>query len=104
MNVAMSCESKEEMEDVVPPIPSGFSTPRRHQDKRNDFKFSVTPESSRQRLSTSRGRSGTAGLEESPARYSPSKVKAAVRSFADFLHFLVRKRATRGEKREIVDT
>lgn len=27
---------------------------------------------------------------ESPARYSPGKVKEAVRTFADFLRFLVR--------------
>ncbi|CAI5702880.1 unnamed protein product [Peronospora effusa] len=89
----MSCElnhhQDEEMDETVSSIPTTFSTPCRRQDKTRDgFKFSVTPESSRQRLSTSRGRTGTAGLEESPARYSPSKVKAAVRSFADFLHFL----------------
>ncbi|RMX68677.1 hypothetical protein DD238_006583 [Peronospora effusa] len=93
MDVAMSCElnhhQDEEMDETVSSIPTTFSTPCRRQDKTRDgFKFSVTPESSRQRLSTSRGRTGTAGLEESPARYSPSKVKAAVRSFADFLHFL----------------
>ncbi|CAI5738733.1 unnamed protein product [Peronospora destructor] len=75
------------MDDGGSSVRAGFSTPRRRQDKRSDddFKFSVTPESSRRHLSTSRD---PAGLEESPARYSPSKVKAAVRSFADFLHFL----------------
>ncbi|CAH0522730.1 unnamed protein product [Peronospora belbahrii] len=76
-------------ESTRPQVLTGFSTPRYQQEKEsNGFKFSVTPEPSRQRFSTSRGRSTTAGLEESPARYSPSKVKAAVRSFADFLHFL----------------
>lgn len=64
-------------------------TPRRRQKKASGgFEFSVTPEPSCRRLSTSRGRQPVGGLEESPARYSPSKVKAAVRSFADFLHFL----------------
>ncbi|KAF4129414.1 hypothetical protein GN958_ATG21369 [Phytophthora infestans] len=92
-DVAMNGESKheeeDEMGDVVPSIPAGFSTPRRRQKKNNGgFEFSVTPEPSRRRLSTSRGRQSAVGLEESPARYSPSKVKAAVRSFADFLHFL----------------
>ncbi|KAG3118814.1 hypothetical protein PI125_g2553 [Phytophthora idaei] len=90
-DVAMNGESKheDEMVDAVPPMPAGFSTPRRKGKKANGgFEFSVTPEPSRRRLSTSRGRQGAGGLEESPARYSPSKVKAAVRSFADFLHFL----------------
>ncbi|KAG7387408.1 hypothetical protein PHYPSEUDO_014171 [Phytophthora pseudosyringae] len=91
-DVAMGGESKhedEKMGDAVPPMPAGFSTPRRRQQQAGGgFEFSVTPEPSRRRLSTSRGRQPGAGLEESPARYSPSKVKAAVRSFADFLHFL----------------
>ncbi|KUF66790.1 hypothetical protein AM587_10013584 [Phytophthora nicotianae] len=92
-DVTMNGESKHEdeeyMGDIVPSMPAGFSTPRRRQQKANGgFEFSVTPEPSRRRLSTSRGRQSAAGLEESPARYSPSKVKAAVRSFADFLHFL----------------
>lgn len=83
-------EDEQEMGDVVPPMPAGFSTPRRRQQQASgNFEFSVTPEPSRRRLSSSRGRQPPAGLEESPARYSPSKVKAAVRSFADFLHFLV---------------
>eukprot|EP00644_Phytophthora_capsici_P005317 jgi/Phyca11/12837/fgenesh1_pg.PHYCAscaffold_1_\ len=88
-DVAMG-ESKHdegEMGDSVSSMPRGFSTPRRRQ-QAGGFQFSVTPEPSRRRLSTSRGRQSAAGLEESPARYSPSKVKAAVRSFADFLHFL----------------
>ncbi|KAL3674172.1 hypothetical protein V7S43_000133 [Phytophthora oleae] len=76
-----------EMGGSVASMPAGFSTPRRRQ-QAGGFQFSVTPEPSRRRLSTSRGRQSAAGLEESPARYSPSKVKAAVRSFADFLHFL----------------
>ncbi|OWZ19303.1 hypothetical protein PHMEG_0006468 [Phytophthora megakarya] len=85
----LSTPHEDEMADSVPPIPAGFSTPRRRQQKASgSFEFSVTPEPSRRRLSTSRGRQPVAGLEESPARYSPSKVKAAVRSFADFLHFL----------------
>ncbi|KAG6611874.1 uncharacterized protein IUM83_14264 [Phytophthora cinnamomi] len=95
-DVSMGGESKREGEDeqetgdVVPPMPAGFSTPRRRQQRQSSgsFEFSVTPEPSRRRLSSSRGRQPPAGLEESPARYSPSKVKAAVRSFADFLHFL----------------
>ncbi|KAE9351709.1 hypothetical protein PF008_g5803 [Phytophthora fragariae] len=91
-DVSMGGESKhedeEEMDDVVPPMAAGFSTPRRRQQTSDNFEFSVTPEPSRRRLSSSRGRQPPVGLEESPARYSPSKVKAAVRSFADFLHFL----------------
>ncbi|KAF1773186.1 hypothetical protein GQ600_2129 [Phytophthora cactorum] len=72
-DVAMNGESKheDEMVDAVPPMPAGFSTPP----------FASSP------FDVQRPpRAG--GLEESPARYSPSKVKAAVRSFADFLHFL----------------
>ncbi|KAL4155270.1 hypothetical protein PRNP1_007380 [Phytophthora ramorum] len=94
-DVSMGAESKreddEEMGDVPPHMVVGFSTPksaRRKPQTKENFEFSVTPEPSRRRLSTSRGRQPPSGLEESPARYSPSKVKAAVRSFADFLHFL----------------
>lgn len=90
-------EDEEEMDDVVPPMAAGFSTPRRRQQTSDNFEFSVTPEPSRRRLSSSRGRQPPVGLEESPARYSPSKVKAAVRSFADFLHFLVRFKLWRGK-------
>uniref|UniRef100_M4B3Q3 Uncharacterized protein n=1 Tax=Hyaloperonospora arabidopsidis (strain Emoy2) TaxID=559515 RepID=M4B3Q3_HYAAE len=89
----MSGESKhkeEEMEDIEKLVmPACFSTPRRQKHKNGDgFESSVTSESSRRRLSTSQSRLVASGMEESPARYSPSKVKAAVRSFADFLHFL----------------
>uniref|UniRef100_A0AAV1V015 Uncharacterized protein n=1 Tax=Peronospora matthiolae TaxID=2874970 RepID=A0AAV1V015_9STRA len=92
-DVAMGGESKheeEEMEDIEKPvIPVCFSTPRRQKHKTGGaFESSVTSESPRRRLSTSQSRLVASGMEESPAKYSPSKVKAAVRSFADFLHFL----------------
>ncbi|KAL7999579.1 hypothetical protein Plhal703r1_c25g0106891 [Plasmopara halstedii] len=82
-------EDDDEMNDDAVPMTVTFSTPRRKQQKSNgSFKFSVTPEPSRNRLSTYKGRNVAAELEESPARYSPGKVKKAVRSFAQFLHFL----------------
>ncbi|KAG2524801.1 hypothetical protein BBO99_00004546 [Phytophthora kernoviae] len=92
-DVAMGDESKhEDMEasDRVPPMSAGFMTPRRRRQQQasDSYEFSVTPEPSRRRLSTQSNRKPDRELQESPARYSPSKVKAAVRSFADFLHFL----------------
>ncbi|KAG7395731.1 hypothetical protein PHYBOEH_003299 [Phytophthora boehmeriae] len=91
-DVAMGESKHEDMEasDRVPPISAGFSTPRRRRQQQasGSYEFSVTPEPSRRRLSTHSNRKPDRELQESPARYSPSKVKAAVRSFADFLHFL----------------
>ncbi|RLN49600.1 hypothetical protein BBJ29_006845 [Phytophthora kernoviae] len=92
-DVAMVDESKhEDMEasDRVPPMSAGLMTPRRRRQQQasDSYEFSVTPEPSRRRLSTQSNRKPDRELQESPARYSPSKVKAAVRSFADFLHFL----------------
>ncbi|CAI5737554.1 unnamed protein product [Hyaloperonospora brassicae] len=85
-----SKHTSDDMEDIDQTDVSVCLSPPRRQKHRNSGRFDVrvTPEPSRRRLSTSQSRPLAAGMEESPARYSPSKVKAAVRSFADFLHFL----------------